>query len=211
MIARAREAGVLFSWVAGGLRRQPEAPRPAGRGGHPYVMATACSDVTPMAADGMRADEAGALVPKAGWQRVSCAHGSKGPRLYDWALIGIAEGPGHHLLVRRSPQPGEKGAGLDHYQVRKCRSWYRYATLAMLAHAFLTVTARAGARPHPAHRRRGPPPVQPPDPGRTLAGISRALVSLATTPPGCSTYGRQLRLTPASHDAPVSPCHPRIR
>jgi SRSO17 transposase len=34
-------------------------------------------------------------------------------------------------------------AGLDHYQVRKYRAWYRHATLAMLAHAFLAVTARA--------------------------------------------------------------------
>ena|SRR5271165_3351363 len=108
------------------------------------------------------------------------------PRLYDWALIGTAESPGHHLLARRSLQPGEKGtielayfrcwsprpvtlpelaavagarwgiedcfaeskgeAGLDHYQVRKYRAWYRHVTLAMLAHAFLAVTARA-ARP----------------------------------------------------------------
>jgi SRSO17 transposase len=37
-------------------------------------------------------------------------------------------------------------AGLDHYQVRKYRAWYRHVTLAMLAHAFLAVTARA-ARP----------------------------------------------------------------
>ena len=53
-------------------------------------------------AGGIRADEAAALVPKNGWQRLSCADGSKGPRLYDWALIGTAESPGYHLLVRRS-------------------------------------------------------------------------------------------------------------
>ena len=39
-------------------------------------------------------------------------------------------------------------AGLDHYQVRKYRAWYRHATLSMLAHAFLAVTARA-SRPGP--------------------------------------------------------------
>jgi SRSO17 transposase len=33
-------------------------------------------------------------------------------------------------------------AGLDHYQVRKYRAWYRHATLSMLAHAFLAVAAR---------------------------------------------------------------------
>jgi sensor domain CHASE-containing protein len=33
--------------------------------------------------------------------------------------------------------------GLDQHQVRRGTSWHRWATLAMLAHAFLTVTAAA--------------------------------------------------------------------
>jgi len=191
MIARARDAGIPFAWVAGDevYGGNPKLRARLEEAGIPYVMAAACSDIVAMAAGGMRADEAAALVPKDGWQRLSCADGSKGPRLYDWALIGTAEGPGHHLLVRRSLQPGEKGqlelaffrcwsprpvtlpelaavagarwgiedcfaeakgeAGLDHYQVRRYRAWYRHATLAMLAHAFLAVTARA-TRPEPA-------------------------------------------------------------
>ena len=32
-------------------------------------------------------------------------------------------------------------AGLDHYQVRRYDAWYRHATLAVLAHAYLAVTA----------------------------------------------------------------------
>ncbi len=32
---------------------------------------------------------------------------------------------------------------MDHYQVRRYESWYRYVTLAMLALAFLTVTRAA--------------------------------------------------------------------
>ncbi len=32
--------------------------------------------------------------------------------------------------------------GLDHYQVRRYRSWHRHITLSRPAHAFLTVTAR---------------------------------------------------------------------
>jgi SRSO17 transposase len=185
MIGRARKAGVPFSWVAGDevYGGNPKLRARLEEHGIPYVMATACSDIIAMAAGGMRADEATALVPRGGWQRLSCADGSKGPRLYDWTLIATAEGPGHHLLVRRSLQPGEKGqlelaffrcwsprpvtlpelaavagarwgiedcfaeskgeAGLDHYQVRKYKAWYRHATLAMLAHAFLAVTARA--------------------------------------------------------------------
>ena len=31
--------------------------------------------------------------------------------------------------------------GLDHYQVRRYDAWYRHVTLAMLAHAYLSVTA----------------------------------------------------------------------
>jgi SRSO17 transposase len=191
MIERTVKAGVPFSWVAGD---EVYGGNPKLRGWLEeqeisYVMATACSDVIAMAAGGMRADDAAGLVPKDGWQRLSCADGSKGPRLYDWALIGTAA-PGHHLLVRRSLHPGEKGqlelaffrcwsprpvtlpelvavagarwgiedcfaeakgeAGLDHYQVRKYRAWYRHVTLAMLAHAFLAVAARASRPGSPA-------------------------------------------------------------
>src|SRR5713101_1376648 len=184
MIARAVKAGVPFSWVAGdevyggnpGLRSWLEEE------GIAYVMAIACSEMITTAAGRSRADELAALVPASGWQRLSCADGSKGPRLYDWALIGTTS-PAHQLLARRSLAPGEKGelelayfrcwsprpvplpelvavagarwavedcfaeakneTGLDHYQVRRYRAWYRHITLSMLAHAFLAVTARS--------------------------------------------------------------------
>jgi SRSO17 transposase len=201
MIERAVKAGVPFSWVAGD---EVYGGNPKLRGWLEereisYVMAVACNEIIPVAAGGMRADDAAGLVPKGGWQRLSCADGSKGPRLYDWALIGAAD-PGHHLLARRSLQPGEKGqlelaffrcwsprpvtlpelvavagarwgiedcfaeakgeAGLDHCQVRKYRAWYRHATLAMLAHAFLAVTARA-SRPGTAPPASGDDPAAP--------------------------------------------------
>jgi SRSO17 transposase len=38
-------------------------------------------------------------------------------------------------------QTGKGLVGLDAHQVRRWRSWYRWATLAMLAHAFLVVAA----------------------------------------------------------------------
>src|SRR5712692_2750064 len=189
MIGRAVEAGVPFAWVAGdevyggnpGLRSWLEGE------GISYVMAVACSEMITTAAGRMRAGELAALVPASGWQRLSCADGSKGPRLYDWALIGTTS-PAHQLLARRSLTPGEKGGlelayflcwsprpvtlaelvavagarwavedcfaeaknetGLDHYQVRRYRAWYRHVTLSMLAHAFLAVTAR-NAIPRP--------------------------------------------------------------
>ena len=194
MIERAVKAEVPFGWVAGDevyggnpkLRQWLEEQEIG------YVMAVACSEMFATAAGAMRAGGLAALVPREAWQRLSCADGSKGPRLYDWALIAAASA-GHWLLVRRSLLPGEKGdlelaffrcyssclvtlpelvavagarwavedcfaeakneTGLDHYQVRKYRAWYRHVTLSMLAHAFLAVTARA-ARPQPPQ----PPP-----------------------------------------------------
>jgi SRSO17 transposase len=184
MIARAVAAGVPFAWVTGdevyggnpGLRGYLEGE------GLAYVMAVACSEPVTVPAGKFRADKLTAMIPEHGWQRLSCADGSKGPRLYDWALISTAD-PGHRLLIRRSLAPGEKGklelayfrcwsprpvtltelvavagarwavedcfaeakneTGLDHYQVRRYRAWYRHITLSMLAHAFLAVQARA--------------------------------------------------------------------
>jgi SRSO17 transposase len=42
--------------------------------------------------------------------------------------------------------------GLDHYQVRRYRAWYRYITLSMLAHAFLAVTSRSAIPRAPAEK-----------------------------------------------------------
>jgi len=207
MIERVVKAGVPFSWVTAdeayggnpGFRKWLEGQ------GIPYVMAVSRDAMITTAAGKKRADELAALVPGGGWQRLSCADGSKGPRLYDWALIGT-KSPQHHLLVRRSLQPGERGvlelafyrcwsprpvtlaelaavagarwgvedcfaeakneAGLDHYQVRKYRAWYRHATLSMLAHAFLAVTARDSRQPAP----------QPPAPA-PASGTSRDMAA----------------------------------
>ena len=195
MFERAVKAGVPFGWAAGD---EVYGGNPKLRGWLeeekiPYVMAVACSEMIAVAAGPRRAAGLAALVPASGWQRLSCADGSKGPRAYDWALIATAS-PGHWLLARRSLHPGEKGGlelaffrcwsprpvtlpelvavagarwavedcfaeaknetGLDHYQVRKYRAWYRHVTLAMLAHAFLAVTARAAR-----------PATEPPEPG----------------------------------------------
>jgi len=194
MIERAVNAQIPFAWAAGDevyggnpkLRSWLEDQQIS------YVLAVACSEMIATAAGPRRADELAALVPASGWQRLSCADGSKGPRLYDWALLETAS-PHRQLLVRRSLHPGEKGdlevaffrcyspcpvtlpelvavagarwaiedcfaeakneTGLDHYQVRKYRAWYRHITLSMLAHAFLAVTARVLRPPPPGPAR----------------------------------------------------------
>jgi hypothetical protein len=80
----------------------------AGKEEIPYVLGVACSAMIATAAGPRRADELAALVPVAAWQRLSCADGSKGSRLYDWAFMATAS-PDQWLLVRRSLRPGEKG------------------------------------------------------------------------------------------------------
>src|SRR5215207_10571279 len=66
--------------------------------------------------------------------------------------------PGQHSSVHSARrieerfQTGKGLAGLDQHQVRRWRSWYRWTTLAMLAHAFLVVAALLQRIRHP------PPP-----------------------------------------------------
>ncbi|MGL4176114.1 MAG: hypothetical protein ACRCSN_08545 [Dermatophilaceae bacterium] len=58
-------------------------------------------------------------------------------------LVRVA---GARWAVEEIFQSAKGQVGLDQYQVRRYDSWYRHITLAMLAHAFLTVTtAEAGA------------------------------------------------------------------
>ena len=110
MIGRAVAAGVPFKWVTGdeAYGGNPGQREWLEKEEIPYVLAVACNDDDRHAAGPKRADRLAALVPAAAWQRLSCADGSKGPRLYDWAMVAADSG-GHWLLVRRSLQPGEKG------------------------------------------------------------------------------------------------------
>jgi len=56
----------------------------------------------------------------------------------DEDLIRVA---GSRWAVEECFQAAKNEAGLDHYQVRRYDAWYRHATLAVLAHAYLAVTA----------------------------------------------------------------------
>jgi SRSO17 transposase len=59
-------------------------------------------------------------------------------------LVRVA---GARWAIEETFQTAKGQVGLDQYQVRRYDSWYRHITLAMLAHAFLTVTtASAGGK-----------------------------------------------------------------
>ena len=60
---------------------------------------------------------------------------------------------GARWAIEESFQTAKGEVGLDQYQVRRWDGWYRHITLAMLAHAFLTITrAAAGAKGGPHNR-----------------------------------------------------------
>jgi SRSO17 transposase len=59
-------------------------------------------------------------------------------------LVQVA---GTRWAVEESLETAKGEVGLDQYEVRKWTGWYRHITLALLAHAFLTVT-RAQAVGH---------------------------------------------------------------
>jgi SRSO17 transposase len=56
----------------------------------------------------------------------------------DEELIRVA---GSRWAIEECFQTAKNETGLDHYQVRRYDAWYRHATLSMLAHAYLSVTA----------------------------------------------------------------------
>jgi len=67
-------------------------------------------------------------------------------------LVRVA---GARWAIEETFQTAKGQVGLDQYQVRRYDSWYRHITLAMLAHAFLTITTAhtGGKRGLPAQSR----------------------------------------------------------
>jgi SRSO17 transposase len=116
MLGRALDAGVPVSWATADeaygmdykFRRFLEQRRLN------YVVAVPKSQVVGAGLGGeARADTLAAQAPEQAWKRLSCGEGSKGPRLYDWALADVhfETEPGYQrwLLVRRALAPGTKG------------------------------------------------------------------------------------------------------
>src|SRR5687768_2045848 len=124
MIERAIAAGVPFTWVAAdsvyGVGEIETALRRAGKG---YVLGVNSSH--PFNAWGDKpllagtAEEIAQALPASAWVRLSAGDGTKGPRLYDWAYLELADLEAAEyddsrsglwtrgLLVRRSIADGE--------------------------------------------------------------------------------------------------------
>ena len=118
LLGRAVESGVPFSWVTGDevygtardLRWWLE------QKGMPQVLAIKRNEklwiLTDKGPRQVRADQLAAGVEESDWIRCSAGNGAKGPRVYDWARVGIRPmrepGQGYWLLARRSiAQPEE--------------------------------------------------------------------------------------------------------
>lgn len=107
MIGRAVAAGVTAAWVTadeayGRDHRFRAGVRALGLG---YVVAVARDQRVARAGARCRLDVIAAKLPAALWQTYSCGLGSKGPRWYQWAWIGLdsPDGAVHSALIRRGP------------------------------------------------------------------------------------------------------------
>jgi SRSO17 transposase len=179
MIERIIAAGLPFAWFAAdeefgqnpGLREFLEKENIA------YVMAIPKNTrVTDQAGHEKIIENIPRELREHDWQRRACGIGTKGFRVYDWALINSGD-PDIQYMIRRNIDTGELAyyrchnprqepfgemvrvagsrwpveecfeaakseAGLDHYQVRLYRAWYRHATLSMLALTYLAVVRK---------------------------------------------------------------------
>jgi len=87
------------------------------------------------------------------------ATADKEPRV-DYFMVGapeettlaeIAHGAGLRWTIETGFKTTKGEVGLDHYEVRSWHGWHRHVTLAMLAHAYLTVM-RAQGNAHEAQK-----------------------------------------------------------
>ncbi|WP_149264413.1 IS701 family transposase [Actinomadura sp. K4S16] len=110
-------------------------------------------------------------------------------------LVTVA---GRRWTIEESFQAGKGLCGLDQHQVRTWRSWYRWTTMAMLAHAFLTaVTASEHTRPQDE------PDLIP----VTLAEVQRLMTRLTASPPQAVELSRHWSHWRRRHQAHARTCH----
>jgi SRSO17 transposase len=113
------------------------------------------------------------------------------------SLVGVA---GQRWRIEERFQTGKGLVGLDQHQVRRWRSWYRWATLAMLAHAFLVVTAVAAQARDPA----------PPGLTRlTCNEVQHLFAALVAAPVADPRHRLRWSLWRRRHQARARTCHYR--
>jgi hypothetical protein len=120
----------------------------------------------------------------------------------DLPLAALVKAAGCRWRVEEAFQASKGLCGLDEHQVRRWTSWYRWATLAMLAYAFLAVAAAT-------ERDRHPPP-----PGviaLTCSEIQHLFAALVVRP--VSDWRHRLRWSwwRRRHQARARACHYRRR
>lgn len=179
MIERIIAAGLPFAWFAADeeFGQNPGLLEFLEKENIAYVMAIPKNTrVTDQAGHGKIIEDVPRELREHDWQRRACGIGTKGFRVYDWALINSGD-PDIQYMIRRNIDTGELAyyrchnprhepfgemvrvagsrwpveecfeaakseAGLDHYQVRLYRAWYRHVTLAMLALTYLAAVRK---------------------------------------------------------------------
>ena len=129
MLERIERAQIPVSWVVtdsvyGGnldLRTWLETHH------YPYALAVACSEPvgvqTPL---GRRREEAAlveAFFPRLAWQRLSMGDGTKGPRLFDWALIPMLQKSARRWMSLVAHPPQSRRAPREAVLLGLCSPW----------------------------------------------------------------------------------------
>jgi SRSO17 transposase len=112
-------------------------------------------------------------------------------------LVRVA---GQRWRIEERFQTGKGLVGLDQHQVRRWRSWYRWATLAMLAHAFLVVAALT-------ERTRQPAPSGLV--GLTCNELQHLFAALVARPAGDAGHRVRWSVWRRRHQARARTCHYR--
>jgi SRSO17 transposase len=113
------------------------------------------------------------------------------------ALVTVA---GRRWSIEERIKTSKGLAGLDQHQVRRWCSWYRWATLAMLAHAFLVVAALTSNTRHP------PPPDLI---GLTCNETQHLFAALLARPAADPAHRLRWSLWRRRHQARARTCHYR--
>jgi len=112
-------------------------------------------------------------------------------------LVGVA---GRRWTIEERLQTGKGLCGLDQHQVRRWGSWYRWVTLAMLAHAFLVVAAVT------EHARHPPPPGLV---GLTCNEVQHLYAALVAQPAADAAHRLRWSVWRRRHQARARTCHYR--